>query len=109
MTVYHKNLEGGGWKKLSFVEKMANIGSEVERAINWKSKNKHYADLAIERFLELIDLTILDETEFHRLRELLRIRELFLDYILGNNQYLFPADFWKKYFYQFTYASSANK
>lgn len=27
------------WKDLSFAEQMANVGSEVERALKWKEKD----------------------------------------------------------------------
>lgn len=40
MTYQHKDLAASRWKTMSFCEQMANIGSEVERA------------------LELIELTI---------------------------------------------------
>ena len=32
MTYQHAGLAAGRWKELPFVEQMANIGSEVERA-----------------------------------------------------------------------------
>ena len=32
MSYQHKGLAAGRWSQLSFIEKMANIGSEVERA-----------------------------------------------------------------------------
>jgi hypothetical protein len=31
----HKELAAGRWLEFSFMEQMANIGSEVERAIKW--------------------------------------------------------------------------
>jgi len=37
---YHKELADGRWQELSFVQQMANVGSELERAIKWKNKNK---------------------------------------------------------------------
>lgn len=62
MNFQHKELSRGKWKKLSLIEQMANIGSEVERAISWKNKNsKEYSAMAFERALELIDLTLSDE------------------------------------------------
>ena len=39
MRFQHKELSQGKWQKMSLIEQMANIGSEVERAINWKNKN----------------------------------------------------------------------
>ncbi len=57
--IQHKQLASGGWQRFSFIEQMANIGSEVERALNWRAKkNAAYAQKAFERALELIDLTL---------------------------------------------------
>jgi hypothetical protein len=43
MSYQHKDLAAGRWKRLSFVEQMANIGSEVERALRWRAKkNKRF-------------------------------------------------------------------
>ncbi len=109
MNYQHKNLAAGRWQKLSFFEQMANIGSEVERAINWKVKNQEYSQMAFERALELLDLTIKDEKNHSRgrLKELLRLRELLVDYFCFNNIYKSTIDNWKNYFLVFIYA--ANK
>ncbi len=40
MAYFHKELQKGKWNKLSLIEQMANIGSEVSRTINWKNKSK---------------------------------------------------------------------
>ena len=62
MSNQHKTLAKGRWKSLSFLEQMANIGSEVERTMNWKNKdNAEYSQLAFERALELMNLTIADK------------------------------------------------
>lgn len=56
---------------------MAHTGSEVERTIKWRDINKQYSEHAIERALELSDLTIADnknKTAF-RLEELTHLRE----------------------------------
>lgn len=37
---FHKDLSTDKWQALSFAEQMANVGNEVERAIQWKNKNK---------------------------------------------------------------------
>ena len=106
MNFQHKELSQGRWEKLSFFEQMANIGSEVERAINWKNKNnKEYSQLAFERALELIDLTIADQKNLKRLRELTRVRENFADYFIGGNNYSSSEKNWKNYFYSFAFAS----
>ena len=81
MNYQHKDLAMGRWSQLSFVEQMANIGSEVERALNWRAKNNpDYAWLAFERSLELIDLTLGSLKGLARLKEVARIREVFVDY-----------------------------
>ncbi len=38
MSYQHKDLAAGRWSQLSLIEQMANIGSEVERALNWRIK-----------------------------------------------------------------------
>ena len=80
MAQQHKQLAAGRWQKFSFLEQMANIGSEAGRAINWKNKGREeYSRLAFERALELLDLTIADPKNKQRLRELLRLREVLAD------------------------------
>lgn len=109
MSFQHKQLSRGKWKVLSFFEQMANIGSEVERAINWKKKkDEEYSRMAFERALELIDLTMADEKNRHRLREISRIRECLADYFVGKNQYLSSEKSWKNYFYGFAFATKGR-
>lgn len=95
------------WQKLSFFEQMANIGSEVQRAINWREKNPEYSKLAFERTLELIDLTITDKKNHvrGRLKELLRTRELLVDYFCCDNIYKTNDKIWQNYFFAFNYAA----
>jgi hypothetical protein len=94
------------WFRLSLMEQMANIGSEVIRAIKWKNKgNEEYSKMAFERALELFDLTIQDPKNRHRLREVTRARELFADYLAGENIYKSSGESWEKYFYAFNYAA----
>ncbi len=104
MTFQHKKLASGRWKELSFFQQMANIGSEVERAINWKNKDEKYSRMALERSLELIDLTIADDKNRERLKELCRIREVLIDYLLGKNEYSSSGKSWKNYFYGFAFS-----
>ena len=55
-------------KQMAFIEQMANIGSEVERA------------------LELTDLTLESVSGFPRLKELARMREALVDSFCGSDQ-----------------------
>ncbi len=109
MTVQHKELAAGRWVKMTFLEQMANIGSEVSRALKWKKKeNKVYCEKAIFRALELIELTIDSVKTFPRYKELARLRESLLDYFFGSNQFSSTDKLWQKYFDHFNYACRKN-
>jgi hypothetical protein len=105
----HKNLAAGRWEELSFVEQMANIGSEVERALNWRAKNNpDYSQKAFERALELIDLTLENNKHLSRFKEITRLREVIVDFFFGSNQFMSNQDILRKYFLQFSYAARKN-
>ena len=88
MTYQHRELAAGRWNLLSFSEQMANIGSEIERTIAWKSKAQpERSRRAFERALELLDLTIADSRNRKRLRELFRVREALADHFAFENSY----------------------
>ncbi len=109
MEIQHKNLAGGRWQKLSFFEQMANIGSEVERTIKWKNKgNVEYSRMALERALELLDLTISNEKSPSHLKELLRVREVLVDYFMFKNEYRSTDKIWQNYFFVFNFAARAK-
>ena len=110
MNQQHKNLAAGGWNQMTLVEQMANVGSEVERTIKWKNKkNGEYSQMAFERALELLDLTVADPKNKKRLREPLRTREALVDYFMFDNAYKSSDELWQKYFYSFGWAARANK
>ena len=109
MAYQHKELAAGRWKNLSFCEQVANIGSEIERALNWRAKNNiTYSRNAFERALELVDLTLETVSGFTRLKEITRIRESMVDYFAGINQFGSTDTSWRKYFSHFTYAVRKN-
>lgn len=87
--VYHKELSQGRWFDLPFFKQMANIGS----------------DLAFKRALELLDLTIGDQKNRPRLKELTRLRETLADYFFFDNSYGSSDEKWQSYFYPFNYAA----
>ena len=102
----HKDLADGKWFELSLMEQMANIGSEIFRAINWRQKNNiPYGRNAFERALELVDLTINDTKNKNRLIEITRLREALVDYFVYDNQFYSSDKIWQKYFYYFNYAT----
>lgn len=108
MNYQHKSLAAGRWKELSFFKQMANIGSEVQRAINWKEKKSEYSQMAIDRALELLDMTIKDEKNHKRsrLKEILRLREFLVDYFYFDNVYKSNSAHWQNYFLAFSYAAN---
>lgn len=109
MNTFHKELAGGRWMEIPFLEQMANIGSEVERALIWREKgNTDYSRQAFIRALELIDLTIRDKKNLTRLKELSRVREMLADFFFFDNEYRSSARDWQKYFFAFAYASRSK-
>ncbi len=110
MTYVHKNLAQGRWTQMTLVEQMANIGSEVERALKWRGKNRDdYAQNAFIRALELIDLALACTKEYPRLKELARVRETLVDFFAGSNEYGSTEESWKRYFLAFNYAARRNR
>ncbi len=97
------------WKKLSFVEQMANIGSEILRADSWKQKgNADYSRMAFIRALDLIDRTYAQPLTQSKLIELARLRELTVDYFAGKNVYQSTNSQWQSYILAFTVAARGN-
>ena len=110
MNLEHKKLAAGRWKQLSFAEQMANIGSEVSRALNWKKKgNVEYCQKAANRVLELLSLTIDNLAIPSYYKEITRVKESIVDYFYGKNQFASSEILWRKYFDHFVYASRKNR
>ena len=104
--ILHSDLAAGRWFQLSLVEQLANIGSEVGRAINWQKRgDEEQKERALERCLELFDLTVSDSRWRHRLKEITRMREILKDFFYGDNEYKSTAESLDKYFYYFAYAA----
>jgi len=108
MSYLHKNLADGRWFKMSFFNQMANIGSEIGRAVSWREKNSEYGRQALERGLELLDLTISDTRNKLRLKELCRLREILVDHFVFDNDYHSTDKQWQGYFYAFNFAARAK-
>ncbi|MDP2709378.1 MAG: hypothetical protein Q8O93_05060 [bacterium] len=104
MKTEHKNLASGGWNNLTLAQQLANIGSEVERAIKWKEKNNSaYSDKAFFRSLELLSLSLNDGKNNGRLKELARLYEALVDYFKGENIFASSDRLWRNYFYAFNW------
>ncbi len=90
---------------------MGNIGSEVARAIRAKQKGDTVRmGYALEAALELFDLTIADpKYRGLRLREICRAREVFCDFLVGENEYLSDGESLDRYFLEFAMAARKDR
>ncbi len=108
--IIHKDLSEGRWYTFSFMDQLANVGTDIERAINWKKRGAaEDSEKALQRGLELLQFTIEDPKNEKRRKELFRIKEALLDYFYGNNQYGYTDQAWQQYFYCFAYASALRR
>ena len=108
---FHKETaESGRWFELSILEQMGNIGSEVGRAAKWQGKDERNFQGAVNRALELFDLTLEDPRwkKQKRLFEISRARELFCRAVEGDNEYKTTLDDLDKYFLQFAFAAQSR-
>jgi hypothetical protein len=105
---HHQSLAEGRWFTFSLAEQLANIGSEVHRAIRARG-DKNRFDNAVLRCLELFDLTISDMRWRKRLKELMRVKELLCDAVLGGTEYGTTLEDLDRYFYYFAYATRVNR
>jgi hypothetical protein len=97
----HKGLAHGKWFKMTLAEQLSNIGSEVGRAAKWQGKNEQIFWGAVERALELFDLTLRDRRWLGRVREIGRAKEIFADSVLGGHEYKSSLKELEKYFMLF--------
>jgi hypothetical protein len=78
---------------------MANIGSEINRALNWQNKgNEGLSKNAATRALELLDLSLDSVKKFSCIKEFARLREAVVDYFFGENSFASSEKLWRKYF-----------
>lgn len=91
----------GKWRALSLAEQMANLGSEVGRAVRWATAHPQRSWNAVERALELFALT-LDDPRWRampwRLRELARLKEEFVDWATARHSYSNDPERMLRYF-----------
>lgn len=102
----HADLAAGRWQALTLVEQLANIGSEVGRASRAKGAgNEGRLARALDRCLELFDLTLADHRWQGRRREIARARELVCDFLVGDNAFASTAESLDAYFLPFAVAA----
>ena len=106
----HHDLAAGRWAMLTLAEQLGNVGSEVDRAIrSWEAGNAKRFEGALDRALELFDLTVRDgRWRGHRRREILRAREEFCRLFFDENVPQSSAPGLSKYFLQFAVLARRN-
>jgi len=109
-TIQHKDLATGRWFELTLAEQLGNVGSEINRALMMKEKDKTRYTGACDRALELMDLILEDKRwKGSRLRELARAREIICDAMLGGREYGTTFEYLDNYFFGFAYAARVRK
>lgn len=107
----HKGLTPERWHKFSLMMQLANVGCDVDRALREQQRGEHTdAQRSFERAIELFNLTVIDpKNSGPRRREILRARETFIDFFLGENQYGSTYQLIYDYFYAFSYAAALER
>lgn len=106
----HKDLSTDRWFAFSLLEQLANVGTDVDRAIRYQNQGDLEASKAAAiRALELLYLTIEDKKNKKHLREPIRVRATLADYFFGINEFNFTAEYWQSYFYDFNYAAALQR
>lgn len=107
MMVQHASLAAGRWHTMTLAEQLANIGSEVHRARLAQGKNDERFWGAVERGLELFDLTLSDPRwqMSGRTFELARTRAVFVDAAVGGEEYGATIEELEPYFDRFALAT----
>ncbi len=89
------------WFTLSLAEQLGNIGSEVGRARTWQNRDDKSFWGAVQRALELFDLTQEDMRWNRQRKEIDRARDSFADAVLGGKEYQSTLPDLERYFMQF--------
>jgi len=87
------------WRQLPFEVQMANIGTDVLRAIKWRNKgDKRWVGFYWQA-LDLLNLTKqVYINQASKLKELCRLYEVLVDYFSGDNIYKSSDKLWESYF-----------
>ncbi|HLA89941.1 MAG TPA: hypothetical protein VJL28_05895 [Gemmatimonadaceae bacterium] len=103
----HEVLAAGRWHTLTLTEQLANVGSEVIRALRARDAGRtERCDRALTRALELFDLTAADARwRGPRRRETLRARELVCRVLFAGEEAPGATGFLASYFLQFAVAA----
>lgn len=90
------------WFAMPISEQLANIGSEVNRAINWKNRGNKQRQISFcNKAIEFLELIKTDPKNKHRAGELDCCIEELTDYFLGENLYHTTDEMLMKYYNAF--------
>jgi len=107
----HADLAAGRWHTLTLSEQLGNVGSDVGRGIRAKARHDDVRlQGALERALELLDLTLTDDRwQGPRRQEIARAREVVCDFLVGDNDYASTAESLDTYFLAFALAARRDR
>ena len=109
-TILHPGLATQRWQAMTLFEQLGNIGSEVGRAARAKAQaNDERMGRALDRALELFDLTLADERWRGRRKEIARAREIVCDFLVGDNEHASTAELLDAYFLPFAVAARRGR
>ncbi len=108
MTTDHLTAAAESWAKFTLEEQLGNIGSEVSRAIRAADDPEYYWG-AVSRALELFFLTIADPRWRNRLKEIVRVKELFCAAALGSDEFKTTLKDLDTYFTYFALVARASR
>jgi hypothetical protein len=92
------------WFEMPVSVQLANVGSEVNRAIKYKNKNEEQKKINFtQKAIELLDLTIEDPKNVNRREELECCKEELNDFFLGSNDYHTTDDILIRFYDSFLY------
>jgi hypothetical protein len=98
------------WERMTLHEQLGNVGSEVARAIRAKTRgDAEQLQGALDRALELFDLTLADPRQRGRRNEICRAREVMLDFLVGSNEYASTGAGLDAYYLQFGMAARLHR
>ena len=97
------------WWTLTLAEQLGNIGSEVGRAAKWQGRDESSFWAAVERALELLDLTRMDKRWKNRRIEIDKAKEVFSDAVLGGREYNSLLPDLERYFMQFALLANSRR
>ncbi len=110
MPTVHTTLAAGRWFTFTPMEQLGHVGSEIDRAVYWaRAEKADHMFAAVDRALELLDLTIEDPRWKRRLKELLLAREVICDRFYGSNEYHTDDASLQRYFLQFALIARKDK